>query len=111
MIGDVFIVVVDEIGEVTFARDPMIPHVVEMYKKETVTRCFAAIIELVDVCSTLVPVSAAQFELQKAFELLLRDQDFLTERLFEEVEFSDSVEEAAGLVGLLEGNKFRRRRK
>lgn len=96
MIGDVIVVVIDEIGEVTFSRDPMFPGDVTLSKKETVARAFAAVVELVDLCSTVVPVSSAQFELLKALELLLRDQDFLTERLSEQIEFTRSVEEAAG---------------
>jgi len=111
MIGDVFIVVIDEIGEVTFARDPMHPHIVELSKKESVERCFAAVIELIDVCSTLVPTSKSQFYLQSALELLLASRDFLQERFTEQVEFSDSLGEAAGTVGLLEGNTYRRRSK
>jgi len=96
MIGDVVVVVIDNIGEVTFSRDPMFPGEVSIGKKETVERAFAAVVELVDLCGTIVPTSAAGFELQKALELLLRDFGFLAERLADQVEFSDSVSEAAG---------------
>jgi len=95
MIGEIIVVVIDEIGEVTFSRDPMFPQAINISRKETVARAFSALIELVDLCSTFVPVSAPQFELMKALELLLRDQDFLTERLVEQVEFYESVDQAA----------------
>lgn len=111
MIGDIFVVVIDEIGEVTFARDPMFPHVIEMSKKEATSRCFDAVIELLDMLSTLVPVSKAQFCILQAFELLLAERVFLQERFTEQVEFNDSLDEAAGTSGLLEGNVYRKRRK
>jgi len=103
MIGDIVVVVIDEIGEVTFTRDPMFPLEITVGKKETLERAFAAIIELVDLCSTFVPVSAPQFELLKALELLLRDRSFLTERLVDQIEFSDSINEAAGTGWQSEG--------
>jgi len=111
MIGDVYVVVIDEIGEVTFARDAMFPGVVEMSKKESASRCFAAIFELLEVCSTLVPVSSAQFSIIQATELLLANRAFLQERFIEQVEFNDSLDEAAGTGRLLEGNTYRRRPK
>jgi len=111
MIGDIFVVVIDDIGEVTFARDAMFPSVVEMSKKESASRCFAAVIELLEVCSTLVPVSAAQFAILQATELLLANRAFLQERFIEQVEFNDSLDEAAGTGRLLEGNTYRRRPK
>jgi len=111
MIGDIFVVVVDEIGEVTFAHDVMFPGVVEMSKKETTARCFAAVIELISLASTLVPVSDSQFKLQQALELLLAHRAFLEERFTEQVEFQDSLDEAAGSGRLLEGNVYRKRRK
>lgn len=96
MIGDVVVVVIDEIGEVTFTRDPMYPQVINMTKKETTERAFAAVIELIDLCSTLVPTSKAQSYLQGALELVLASHDFLLERFTDQVEFSNSVDEAAG---------------
>jgi hypothetical protein len=101
MIGEIVVVVIDEIGEVTFARDPMYPLMIAVGRKETLERAFTAMIELVDLCSTFVPVSAAQFALRNALELLLRDQAFLTERLMDQVEFSDGTHEAADLGGQL----------
>lgn len=111
MIGDVFVVVVDEIGEVTFARDPMFPHIVEISKKETIARSFDAVVELLDVCSTLVPVSKTQHLIMQALESILRERVYLQERLTEQVEFSDSLDEAADRDRLLEGNAYRKRRK
>lgn len=111
MIGDIFVVVIDEIGEVTFARDAMFPGVVEMSKKESTTRCFAAVAELLELCSTLVPVSKANFHILSALELLLSEWTFLQERFIEQVEFNDSLDEAAGTGRLLESNAYRTRRK
>lgn len=92
MIGDVIVVVIDEIGEVTFARDPMQPHIVEISKKETTERALAAAVELLDVVATVLPTSPAQFEVLKAKEFLLKDFKFLLDRLTEQVEFSASVQ-------------------
>jgi len=111
MIGDIFVVVIDEIGEVTFARDPMFPHVVEMSKKESTSRCFDAVIELLDMLSTLVPVSKAQFCILQAFELLLAERVFLQERFIEQVEFNVLLDEAAGTGGLIDDSVKRIRRK
>ena len=96
MIGEVITVVIDEIGECTFTRDPMFPQVIDMSKKETAARAFAAVVELIDLCSTLVPTSRAQSYLQSALELTLANYDFLLERFVDQVEFSDSINEAAG---------------
>lgn len=104
MIGDVVIVVIDEIGEVTFSRDPMFPLAINISRKETVERGYAAIIELVDLCSTFVPVSAAQFKLMQALELLLRDRAALQERLTDQIEFYESIDEAAGTGGTANAN-------
>jgi hypothetical protein len=91
MIGDVVVVVIDEIGEVTFLRDPMQPHIVEISKKETTERALAAVVEVLDIAATVLPVSPAQFEVLKAKEYLLKDFRWLLDRLTEQVEFSDSV--------------------
>jgi hypothetical protein len=111
MIGDIFVVVVDEIGEVTFARSPMWPQTVELSKKETTGRCFDAVVELLDLCSTLVPVSKTQFLIMQAMESLLTERGFLLERFIEQVLFNDSLDEAASGDRLLEGNSYRKRRK
>jgi len=111
MVGDIYVVVIDEMGEVTFARDLMFPAVVEMSKNESASRCFAAVIELIEVCSTVVPVSPAQFHLMQALESLLAQRKFLQERFVEQVAFNDSLDEAAGSGRLLEGNTYRRRPK
>jgi len=108
MVGDIFVVVVDEIGEVTFARSPMFPDNVELSKKETLDRVFCALIELLDLCSTLVPTSRAQSYIQSALELTLANYDHLKERFTEQVEFIDSLGEAADSGWLLEGNTHRR---
>jgi len=97
MIGDVVVVVIDEIGETAFFRDPMIRGTVEISKKETAERAFAAVVELVDLCSTLVPTSAAQSKLQSALELTLANYDFLLERFTEQLEFNESLGEAANM--------------
>lgn len=108
MIGDIFVVVIDEIGEVTFARAPMFPHNVEIGKKESAARCFAALVELLSLCSTLVPVSKTQFNILKATESMLAEWTFLLERFTEQVEFSDSLGEAAGSLGLLDDTTHKR---
>lgn len=92
MVGDVVVVVIDEIGEVTFMRDPMQPHIVEISKKETTERALAAVAELLDIAATVLPTSPAQFEVLKAKEFLLKDFKFLLDRLTEQVEFSSSVQ-------------------
>jgi len=111
MIGDIYVVVIDQVGEVTFARSPMWPETVELSKKEASSRCFAAVIELLDLCSTLVPVSRTQFLIMQALEALLTERGFLLERFIEQVEFNDSLDEAASSDRLLEGSSYRKRRK
>jgi hypothetical protein len=91
MVGEVIAVVIDEIGEVTFLRDPMFPAVVEIKDKETTERALAAVVELLDICATVLPTSPAQFEVLKAKELLLKDFKWLLERLTEQVEFTDCI--------------------
>lgn len=91
MVGDVVVVVIDEIGEVTFFRDPLQPHIVEIGKKESVERAYLACVELVDFAAQIIPVSPAQYELLKALEYLQKDQKWLVDRLSEQVEFSDAV--------------------
>lgn len=92
MVGEVILVVIDEIGEVTFLRDPMFPAVVEIKDKETTERALAAVVELLDIAATVLPVSPAQFKVLEAREFLLRDFRFLWERLTEQVEFSRGVQ-------------------
>lgn len=91
MIGEVIAVVIDEIGEVTFLRDPMFPAIVEIKDKETTERALAAVVEMLDICSVVCPVSPAQFKMLEAKEFLLRDFKFLLERLTEQVEFFRDV--------------------
>lgn len=110
MIGDVVVVVIDEIGEVTFTRDPMFPQVIDISKKETAARAFAALVELVELCSTLVPTSRSQSYFQSGLELLLANHNFLLERFVDQVEFSDSIGEAAETGGQSELNVHPRRR-
>lgn len=104
MVGDVVVVVIDEIGECTFSRDPMFPLEVHMGKRETVARAFAAVIELLDLCSTIVPTSTAHSHIQSGLELVLANYDFLLERFMEQVEFSDSLREAAAEGWLADAN-------
>ena len=92
MVGEVVVVVIDEIGEVTFSRDPMFPAVVHIKKKETVERALQAVVELLDVVATVLPTSPAQFEVLKAQEFLLRDFPKLLDRLTEQVEFYESAQ-------------------
>jgi len=92
MIGEVILVVIDEIGEVTFLRDPMFPSVVEIKDKETTERALAAVVEILDIAATVVPTSPAQFKVLEAREFLLRDFKFLLERLTEQVEFTRGVQ-------------------
>lgn len=91
MIGEVVAVVIDEIGEVTFLRDPMFPGVVEIKSKETAERALAAVVELLDICASVLPTSPAQFDVLKAKEYLLKDFKWLLDRLTEQVEFTDGV--------------------
>ena len=91
MIGDVVIVVIDEIGEVAFMRDPMEPSVIAITKKETCQRVMAATVEMLDFIRGVLPVSVAHFKVCEAMEYLLRDHDYLLDRLTEQVEFNRDV--------------------
>lgn len=91
MIGDVVVVVIDEIGEVTFLASRELPGIVGISKKETLTRVLAAIGECLHVVASALPVSAAQFEALKAHELLMQQFGPILERLTEQAEFTDSL--------------------
>lgn len=88
MIGDTTVVVIDEIGEVTFCRQVLFNTVEPCSDRETAERTMAAIIELLEVAGRVIPVSAAGFEISKAIEQALRDFKPLTDRLTEQFEFS-----------------------
>jgi hypothetical protein len=91
MVGDTFVVVVDEIGEVTFQHDILPARVLNISKNETAERVLAAILELIDVCHCVLGVSATGFHLQKAQEQLLRDYPKHLDRLIEQDEFTQSA--------------------
>jgi hypothetical protein len=91
MIGDTVVVVIDEIGEVTFCHECLFDRVGVCSDMETAERTMAAIVELLVTVGKVLPVSAAGFEVEKALELLLRDFEPLTNRLSEQFEFSQSA--------------------
>ena len=93
MIGDTFIVVIDEIGEVTFSHQVLQAGVSDISKNETTERALAAVVELIEVAELFLGVCAASFELRKAKELLLRDFAGLRDRIAEQSEFSQSVQQ------------------
>lgn len=93
MLGDTYVVVVDEIGEVTFSHEVLSAGVAHISEHETVERAMAAVVELIEVAELFLGVCAASFELRKAKELLLRDFDRLLDRLVEQSEFSHSVQQ------------------
>jgi hypothetical protein len=93
MVGNTFVVVIDEIGEVTFQRDVLFKHTTVVDRKETAARCMAAVVELLDVAQEFVGISAGSFEVLKARELLLRDFEKLVNRLAEQAEFNDSAQQ------------------
>ena len=94
MVGDTFVVVVDEIGEVTFQHDILPARVMHISAHETAERAVAAVLELLDVCSGVLGVSAAGFEIHKAYELVYRDFAHHVKRLSEQAEFDRSAREA-----------------
>lgn len=91
MLGDTVVVVIDEIGEVTFSHEVLQAGVGHISKHETVERALAAVVELIEVAQLFLPTCAAQFELLKAKELVLRDFERLRDRLTEQAEFSQSA--------------------
>lgn len=91
MVGDVVLVVIDEIGEVTFFHDPLQPDTVEIGKKETIVRAVAAIVEVLDTVAQLLPTSKSQFYVQGALELVLANFGWFVDRLTEQTEFNSSV--------------------
>lgn len=91
MVGDTFVVVIDDIGEVTFQHDILPARVLHISEHETAERAIAAVLELLDVCGQVVGVSAAGFEIQKAIELVSRDFKFHVDRLVEQDDFNRSA--------------------
>lgn len=91
MIGDTYVVVIDEIGEVTFQHDILPARVLHISEHETAERAMAAVLELLDVCGQVVGTSAVGFEIQKAMELLSRDFEKHVDRLIEQTEFQKSA--------------------
>jgi len=91
MVGDTFVVVVDEIGEVTFRHDILPARVMHISEHETAERALAAVLELLDVCATVVGVGATGFHIQKATEQLLKDYKPIHDRLVEQTEFYRSA--------------------
>jgi hypothetical protein len=91
MIGDTFVVVIDEVCEVTFSHEVLQAGVAHISEHETVERALAAVVELIEVAELFLGVCAASFELHKAKDLLLRDFDGLRRRLVEQSEFSRSA--------------------
>lgn len=91
LVGDTFVVVIDDIGEVTFQHDILPARVMHISEHETAERAMAAVLELLDVCSQVVGISAAGFEIQKAIELVSRDFAFHVNRLAEQTEFNRSA--------------------
>lgn len=91
MVGDTFVVVIDDIGEVTFQHDILPARVLHLSEHETAERAIAAVLELLDVCSQVVGVSAAGFEIQRAIELVSRDFKFHVDRLAEQDDFNRSA--------------------
>lgn len=91
MVGDVVMTVIDEIGEVTFFRDPMYKDTVEIGKKETAARAIAAVVEAIEICELVVGVSRVGAKLTSAKELLLVNFEFHVNLLIEQTDFNSSV--------------------
>ena len=91
MIDDTFVVVIDEIGEVTFQHDILPARVMHISEHETAERAMAAVLELLDLCNQVVGVSAAGFEIMKAIELVSRDFKGHVDRLAEQTDFNRSA--------------------
>lgn len=94
MVGDTFVVVIDEIGEVTFQHDILPARVMHISEHETAERALAAVLELIDVCHSIVGISATGFHLLKAQEQLLVDYKKHLDRLAEQTEFTRSVQQS-----------------
>jgi len=91
MRGDTFIVVIDEIGEVTFQHDILPARVQHISEHETAERAMAAVLELIEVAENVVGVGRVGQLLTGAKELLLVNFEFHVNRLIEQSEFSDSA--------------------
>lgn len=91
LIGDVYVVVIDEIGEITFSHDVMEKRFEVYDNKETADRVLASLIELLDVVHHVLPTSAADFKLMQAMELIQGQFGPLRDRLVEQNEFTDSA--------------------
>lgn len=91
MIGDTFVVVVDEIGEVTFEHIVLQDAVDHISENETAERAVAAVVELIEVAERVVGVSQVGAKLTSAKELLLVNFEFHVNRLIEQSEFSSSA--------------------
>ena len=91
MVGDTFVVVIDEIGEVTFQHEILPARIGHVSEHETAERAIAAVIELIEVAENIVGVSQVGAKLTSAKELLLVNFEFHVNRLIEQTEFNASV--------------------
>lgn len=91
MVGDTTVVVIDEIGEVTFCHDIMKDSILPCSDLETLERTLAAVVVMLVVAERIVGVSIAGAKIQSAKESLLANSDWHIDRLAERVEFSKHV--------------------
>lgn len=91
MIGDTYVVVIDEIGEVTFMHEVLPDTVQHASEHETAERAMAAVVELIEVAERICGVGQVGAKLTGAKELLLVNFEFHVNRLIEQSEFSDSA--------------------
>jgi len=93
LVGETFVVVIDEIGEITFHRDVMFKTIQYYDNKETAERVLAAVLELLEVATAVLPTCAADALIMKAMEMILAQFKPLRDRLAEQAEFTQSVQQ------------------
>ncbi len=91
MVGDTFVVVIDEVGEVTFQHDILPPCVAHISEHKTAERAVAAVLELIEVAEQIVGTGRVGQLLHGAKELLLVNFEFHVNRLIEQSEFQGSA--------------------
>lgn len=88
MVGDVVVVVIDEIGEVTFCDHVMNDLVGVCSDLETAERTMQAVSEMMYIAWRILPACPAGYHLLKAWEAVQADFKPLCDRLSEQYEFS-----------------------
>lgn len=90
MVGDVVIVVIDEIGELTFEVSHGPVDLVTVKDNETKERVVSALCEMLDCVWRSLPTCAAGFEAAKALDLLSRDFSRIVDRIADPVSLDDA---------------------